>query len=686
VAGRPSPALPPDTRNEFSGRRELLFRVYVLVVALAGGTVLALTAGSLDTSAVLGLEPAFWVLCGLLLLAELRPMFTAGARDANGLVLSTSFVFALLLAFGLPVAILVQALATAVTDATRRKPAWRTAFNVGQFSLSWAAAAAAMGAVGHSASVESPLSLAGPDLLAAGLGGLTYFVVNQLLVTVAVSLNTGRPLHRLLRDDLAYESASNGALLALSPLIAVLVERGTAFLPLLLPPLIAVYRVASIALEREQQAQTDALTGLPNRTLLTLRTADSLVESGEAGTALLLLDLDRFKEVNDTLGHHVGDHFLQVIARRLAAAVRPGDTVVRLGGDEFALLLPGTGALAAEETARRLLGAVCAPVVLEGLQIDVGASIGVAVAPEHGTDLDALLQHADVAMYLAKETGSGVEQYDAGRDRNSTARLGMLADLRRALADGDLEVHYQPQADLRSGRVTGVEALVRWRTADGAFVPPEEFVPLAESSGLVEVLTRHVLDSAVRQVALWRDLGLSLKVAVNVSVRDLSGTALVDSVAGALARYDVPSDLLLLEVTEGSLFGDSHRAATTLRRLGALGVALSLDDFGTGWSSLGHLRRLPVQELKVDRSFVQRICDDPRDAAIVRSVVDLGVGLGMRVVAEGVEDEATWQALREMGCEEAQGWLLSRPEPVEVLTPWLLEREARLRDAAPVRR
>ena len=675
MPGGPKRALPADTRNDFSGRRDLLFRVFVLIVAVAGGAVLALSTLSLDTSVLLDLEPAFWVLCGLLLAAELRPLFTAGSRDANGLVLSTSVVFALLLTYGLPVAILVQALATAVTDASRRKAPWRTAFNIGQYSLSWAAAAAAMDVLGHSASVQSPLSLAGTDLLAAGVGGLTYFVVNQLLVTGAVSLKIGRSVPRLLRDDLAYESASNGALLALSPLVAVLVERGTAFLPLLLPPLFAVYRVASIALEREQQAQTDALTGLPNRTLLSARTAESLEEAGGAGTGLLLLDLDRFKEVNDTLGHHVGDQFLQVIARRLTTAVRPGDTVVRLGGDEFALLLPGTGAADAEDTARRLLEAVCAPVVLEGLQIDVDASIGVAVAPEHGSDLDALLRHADVAMYLAKETGSGVEQYDATRDRNSTTRLVMLGELRRALADGELEVHYQPQAELRCGRVTGVEALVRWPTADGGFVPPDEFVPLAESSGLVEVLTRHVLDAAVRQVADWRDLGLSLKVAVNVSVRDLSGTALVDSVVGALGRYDVPPEQLLLEVTEGSLFSESHRAAATLRRLGAMGVALSLDDFGTGWSSMGHLRRLPVQELKIDRSFVQRICEDPRDTAIVRSVVDLGVGLGMRVVAEGVEDEATWNALREMGCDEAQGWLLSRAEPAEVLTPWLLERE-----------
>ena len=668
--------VPEDDRNDFVGRRDLAFRGYVAAVSLSGLVVLVLAALSLDAASVLGLEPAFWAVCALLVVAELRPLFTSGARDANGLALSTSFVFALLLRYGLPISVLVQAVATTVADVSRRKAPWRTAFNIGQFALSWSAAAVVMELAGHQASTAAPLDLTGADLIAAGLGGITYFVVNQLLVVVALSLKTGRSVPRLLRDDLAYEALSSGALLALSPLIVLAVGRGTAFLPLLLPPLAAVYQVASVALQREQQALTDALTGLPNRTLLGTRTAESLLESGDAGTALLLFDLDRFKEVNDTLGHHAGDRLLQVVASRLAGAVRPGDTVVRLGGDEFALLLPSTGATEAEETARRLLEVVRTPIVLDGLHVDVDASVGIAVAPEHGDHLDALLQHADVAMYLAKGTGSGVEHYDVSRDRNSTSRLVILGELRRAMTGGELEVHYQPKARLVSGRVTGVEALVRWRHPERGLVPPDEFLPLAESSGLIEALTGHVLDRAVGQAAAWRAQGLDLRVAVNVSVRDLSGSVLVDSVATALTRHGLPAGSLQLEVTEGSLFAESHRAAATLRRLDELGVALSLDDFGTGWSSLGHLRRLPVQELKVDRSFVQRMAADARDAAIVRSVVDLGVGLGMRVVAEGVEDRATWRLLAEMGCDEAQGWLLSRAEPAEVLTPWLLARQA----------
>ena len=664
-------------RNSFSARRALPFRLSVLATVAGGVVVLAGAAGRLDAATVLGMQPAFWAVCALLLGVELRPMFTAGARDPNGHLLTSAFVFALLLRYGFDVAVLVQAVATTATDIAHRKALWRTAFNVSQYALSWCAAAAAMRLLDFSP-VAQPVDLDAAQLLPAAVGGLTYFVVNQLLVVVVVALKVGRPWYLLLREDLAYEGVSNAALLALSPLIVLAVEEGTAFLPLLLPPLAVVYGVGAVALDRERQAMTDALTGLPNRKRLVERTAEAfeeVLDGGSPGPALLLFDLDRFKEVNDTLGHHVGDRLLVLVGSRLTAAVRSVDSVARLGGDEFAVLLPGTGSADAQETARRLLAELAAPIVLEGLLVDVRASVGVAVAPEHGEDLDELLQHADVAMYLAKEQGGGVEQYDVQRDRNSTERLVMVGELRRALTGDELEVHYQPKADLRTGRVDGVEALVRWRHPERGLVPPDEFVPLAESSGLVELLTARVLDAAVEQLAAWHGQGLQLSVAVNVSVRDLAGGLLVERVTSALLRHGVAACWLQLEVTEGSLFADSTGAATTLRELDELGVALSLDDFGTGYSSLGHLRRLPVQELKIDRSFVQRMGDDPRDRAIVRSVVDLAEGLGMRVVAEGVEDAATWQALRELGCDVAQGWYVCRPQPADVLTAWLHARE-----------
>ena len=662
-------------RNTFTAPRELPFRLYVTLVALGGAVVLVLSCLALDWSAVLAMEAAFWAVCALLVGAELRPLFTAGARDPNGHVLTTAFVFALLLRYGLPTAVLVQALATTASDLTRGKAPWRIAFNVGQYALSWSAASLATGLLGSHAQAV-PADLVEADLLAAGLGGLTYFAVNQVLVGAALALKTGQRLWPLLREDIAYEGVTNGALLALGPLIVLALEEGPVFLPLLLPPLFVVYKVGAIALERERQAMTDTLTGLANRKRLAERTAEALSVGERPASALLLFDLDRFKEVNDTLGHHVGDQLLEVVGARLTAAVRPGDTVARLGGDEFAVLLPATGADDADDAARRLLHELSAVIRLEGLLVDVRASVGVAVAPEHGTALDELLQHADVAMYLAKERGGGVEHYDAARDRNSPARLVMVAELREALTRGELEVHYQPQAHLRTGNVDAVEALVRWRHPQRGLVPPDEFVPLAESSGLIEQVTARVLDAALAQVAAWRAEGLHLAVAVNVSVRDLAAGLLVDDVTRALARHAVPPDALQLELTEGSLFSESHAAAAALRSLDALGVRLSLDDFGTGWSSLGRLRRLPVREIKVDRSFVQRMCSDGRDRAIVRSIVDLAGGLGMRVVAEGVEDRATWDLLRELGCDAAQGWLLSPAQPAAVLTPWLHARQA----------
>ena len=669
---RTSAAPAGGDRNSFSARRQLPFRGSVATIVLGGALVLWTAAAHLDAATVLGMQPAFWAVCALLLGVELRPLFTAGARDPNGHLLTSAFVFAVLLRYGFEVAVLVQAVATTAIDLARRKAVWRIAFNVSQYALAWWAAACAMALLGFNPQAV-PVDLEAPQLLPAAVGALTYFAVNQGLVVLVVALKVGRPWWVLLREDLAYEGVSNAALLALSPLIVLALEEGTAFLPLLVPPLVVVYKVGAVALDREHQALTDALTGLPNRKRLAEHTAEAFGQDGP-GPALLLFDLDRFKEVNDTLGHHVGDQLLVLVGTRLTAAVRPVDTVARLGGDEFAVLLPDTRPDVAELTAQRLLAELAVPIVLEGLLVDVRGSVGVAVAPQDGADLDELLQHADVAMYLAKEQGGGVERYDVQRDRNSTERLVMVGELRRALTGDELEVHYQPKADLRTMRVDGVEALVRWRHPQRGLVPPDEFVGLAESCGLVELLTARVLDVAVEQLAAWHRQGLELTVAVNVSVRDLAGGLLVDRVTASLLRHGVAARWLQLEVTEGSLFAESTAAARTLRELDELGVALSLDDFGTGYSSLGHLRRLPVQELKIDRSFVQRMVVDPRDRAIVRSVVDLAEGLGMRVVAEGVEDRATWDALVELGCDVAQGWYVCRPQPADAVTRWLQQR------------
>ena len=656
----------PDPRNVITGPREHAFSVFVGGVAVSGLliTAIALVVSPIPQLSALG--PAFFAIAGLLLLSEFRPLFTGGG-DANGVVLSTAFVFAVLLRYDLSIALALQTIAVVISDTTKRKAIWRTGFNAGQYALSWFASWLVMLLLGHHTNATNPLPLGETELLPVVAGGITFFVVNELLVARAISWRLGTGLWATLAPDLAYELLTTGALLSFAPLVVLALQAGPGFVPLLAPMLAAIYAFGIVAQRTELRSLSDDLTGLANRKLLGTNT-EAAVQEGEV--ALVLLDLDRFKEVNDTLGHHVGDQLLVAVAGRLKTCLRPGDTVARLGGDEFALLLPGADADVAQKAAVRARVALSEPFVLGGLLVDVAASAGIAVSPEHGVTVDVLLQHADVAMYLSKESGE-VELYDTTRDHNSTTRLALLGELRRAVEVGELELHYQPKADLRDGRVVGVEALVRWRHPLRGLVPPDEFIPLAERSGLIGLITAWVIDAGLRQTAVWRARGWDIGLAVNVTVKDLCGDQLVDLVAQGLAKYHVPASSLQLEVTEGSLFADSARARLTLKRLESLGVSLSLDDFGTGWSSLVQLRQLPVSEIKVDRSFVSRMVADPRDHAIVCSVIDLARGLGMRVVAEGVEDDATWRRLSAMGCDRAQGWWLSRALPADELSTWL---------------
>jgi diguanylate cyclase len=432
-------------------------------------------------------------------------------------------------------------------------------------------------------------------------------------------------------------------------------------------------------LEREltRQAFTDQLTGLPNRALLHDRTQQAIRLAARQGltAALLLLDLNRFKEVNDTLGHHHGDLLLQQVAERLHGTLRDSDTVARLGGDEFAVLLPQITSLhEASAVADKLTATIEAPFTVGGLTLDVDASIGVAVYPEHATDANELLQRADVAMYAAKAIHAGYTVYDPALDQHNPRRLGLLGQLRRALVAGELVVHYQPKADIRSLRILGVEALVRWQHPEHGLLGPGEFVPLAETTGLIRPLTYHVLHAALRQCRAWLDAGRQLSVAVNLSTRCLLDLTLPDQVIGLLEDTAIAPGCLVLEITESAIMTDPTRALEILNRLHTLGVQLAIDDFGTGYSSMAYLKSLPVHELKVDRSFVRHLRDNQNDAVIVRSTVDLGHNLGLRVVAEGVEDEATLKELATLGCDSMQGYYLARPMPAAELAAWLAAR------------
>jgi diguanylate cyclase (GGDEF)-like protein len=441
------------------------------------------------------------------------------------------------------------------------------------------------------------------------------------------------------------------------------------------------------AADSEHQALHDALTSLPNRTLFHDRIDQALRQSKRERVigAVLLIDLNRFKEVNDTLGHPKGDVLLKDIGGRLSRALRESDTIARLGGDEFGVLLPGVGTgHGAVSAAEKIRAALEPDLFIDGLPVQVDASIGIALYPQHGEDVDTLLQHADVAMYEAKRTHSGHEIYSVQHDPYNPVRLAMVGQLRKALEDGQVVLHYQPKVDLESGRVVGAEALVRWQHPDRGLIPPADFVPMAERTGLIRPLSRYVLDHALAQCSEWREAGLDLKISVNLSARNLLDPSLPDDVKKLLTKWSIPEELLELEITESTIMIDPQRAMEVLARLNAMGIGLSIDDFGTGYSSLVYLKELPVHELKIDRTFVARMASNRGDAFIVRSTIDLAHNLQLKVVAEGVEDEDTLNELAKLGCNIAQGFHLSRPLPPAEFASWLSARGQS--PAAPARR
>jgi diguanylate cyclase (GGDEF)-like protein len=392
---------------------------------------------------------------------------------------------------------------------------------------------------------------------------------------------------------------------------------------------------------------------------------------------VILLDLDNFKEVNDALGHELGDDLLRAAAERLEALCAD-ETVARLGGDEFAVLLPSGGIEAASAFAERIHETLDRPFEVGGVPLEIGASAGIALLGEHGADADTLLQHADVAMYVAKAAHSGTALYDPAEDTNDAERLALAGELRRAIEEQQLTVHYQPKADLVSGEIVGVEALVRWIHPERGFIPPDRFISLAERTGLIKPLSRFVVGSAVEQCAAWAAEGLDVHVAVNLTIPDLLDLELPDRIGELLERTGVPAGKLELEVTESTILADPFRVRHVIDRLKELGVGFAIDDFGTGYSSLAYLKQLPVQTLKIDRSFVLDMLESESDAAIVRATIDLARNLGLRIVAEGVETEAMWDALRDQGATLAQGYLISKPLPAAELAPLLQRRAAKL--------
>jgi diguanylate cyclase (GGDEF)-like protein len=422
-------------------------------------------------------------------------------------------------------------------------------------------------------------------------------------------------------------------------------------------------------------ARHDELTGLPNRTAFNQYLDDAIRrQAGDNKIAVLLMDLDRFKEINDTLGHHQGDQVLTAVATRLGGLVRSADTLARLGGDEFALLLTGVKDVKeAVVAADRIRSVVSEPYCLGSLSVTVGATIGITIFPDDGMDASTLVQRADVAMYTAKG-GSGVGVYSTERDNYSPSRLALVGELQAAISSGALELYWQPLAEIKTGEVVGAEALLRWLHPDLGFLPPEDFVGLAERTGLIRTLTLFVLRSATAQWRAWHDAGFDWAISVNLSARNLMDPELVEDVAGALEDAKMPASQLTLEITETSVMADIDNSLVVLERLAHLGVRLSVDDFGTGYSSLTYLKKLPVSEVKIDKSFVINMEHDDDDRVIVRAVIDLAANLGLKVVAEGIETQTAWDMLAETGCTYGQGYLMSRPMPAAQFAKWVVNR------------
>jgi len=654
----------------------------VLAVCIGGvGVVAASIVGAL-TFAPVHLTATLIILGVALVLGELRPVKVArGEEGDDEITISSTFAMALVITGPLIFAIGAQIGAALLDDVRRRKPLRRVLFNASQYTLTLAAARIVYATITGQSILGTTPTMTTRGIIAAVAGGVAFFVVNHGIVGTAVALDMGVDVTKRLRQDVRFQLSTSGVLLTFAPVVVGTISVTMLLLPLLLLPIAAIHKTAALAAERQQQALHDDLTGLPNRALLQDRTTRLLIDRAHNGNrlAVMLLDLDHFKEINDTLGHHVGDVLIRELGARLQTAVREGDTVARLGGDEFAILVAGMDtADDAVYVAERIVRALREPFNIEGVRLDVQASIGIAISPEHGLDVETLIQRADVALYTAKEERGCWCMYSPEADRYTVERLALLGELRSGLESGQLTVYYQPKSDARTGVIVGMEALARWQHPTRGLVPPDEFIPLAENTGLIGQLTFEVLRQALVQVRKWHDAGMRLGVSVNLSARQLTDLDLPRDIDALLVEFGLMPSVLTLEVTESTIMADPSRTMTVLRLLADLGVALSIDDFGTGYSSLSYLKRVDAHELKIDKSFVMGMSHNSNDAVIVRSTIELGHNLGLRMVAEGVEDAETWRLLRALGCDVVQGYHLSRPLPPEQITDWLREHGSRV--------
>lgn len=647
----------------------------VCMVLLGGlGLLIALVAAPGDEFRTVANRPAMFGAIAVLLLAfESRPLRVSRGQQVDEIVASTAFAFALALEFGPVPAMVAQAIASIIVDTTTRRGLLKIGFNAGQYLLGVGLTGLAVTAI-----VPAPVlqgSLTPKSLLVVCLGAAVFVLVNNSLVGLIVAISARAQVVKTIWETLVHEARSDWVLLGLAPIVVVVAEHSLWLLPMLLLPVIGVYQSVMVSIEKEHQATHDALTDLPNRTLFNARLQEALGRNDPDLVGVFLLDLDRFKEVNDTLGHQAGDQLLRSVAERLVETLPDTATIARFGGDEFAFFVPGLRSTGdAEALAREAAAALNDPFTLMTCRLEVEGSIGIALAPEDGADPDGLVQKADTAMYVAKADHTTCQVYDAKKDRNSTRRLALLGDLRDSIAAGHIWLAFQPKLQLRSGDTNCVEALVRWTHPEHGELQPDEFIPLAERTGLIQPLTTHILEEGARHLRAWRERDPQRTLAINLATRSLVDLHLVDEVRQVLRRWDLPPGSIELEITESSIMTDPARARRTLHDLSAMGIRLSIDDFGTGYSSLAYLQQLPVREVKIDRSFIRDLARNPSDRVIVESTIYMASRLGLEVTAEGVEDEETLDLLRDLGCHHAQGFFIGRPMPADRLDEWFEQR------------
>jgi diguanylate cyclase (GGDEF)-like protein len=669
-----------DTRN-IGPRFGSPLWAYMTGISVAGSAVLIVAFMYLGRVRGHHLSlPMFWVVSGMILAGEIWRIATPGRGSADSLAAARSITFGAMLFWGFPVAVLVRATAVVVGGIAQRHTPYRVAFNAAQLSLSLGAAELVMLELGVNPTIGHPWRPHGHGAWLVIFAAVAYFIVNYSLVAFAVSLRTRSPIKSVVQANLRYQAGASVVLFATAPLITIAMETREPLIAALFAfPLATIYVSAAMSVQREHQASHDELTGLVNRKLLAKRGNEALAKAAAAGTrsGFLLIDLDRstgLKQVNDTLGHAVGDRLLQVVAHRLGHSVRPGDVVARLGGDEFAVLLPSVKEPGvAREVASRLRAALSEPVRLETIVFEIQASVGFAIYPDDASSFEQLLQRSDVAMYVAKERGSGTERYNAEYDRNSADRLALLGDLRGTIQRGEIELYFQPKVRLSDGQVLGMEALARWPHPRRGVLAAADFVGLAEQSHLMSELTEQVVDKALAQASRWWKDGLPVQVGVNLPARDLISGRIVDLITSALSRHGLPPQALRLDIDEQLLAGKAAQAAATMHALSDLGVGVSLDDFGTGYSSLAQLTGLGVTEVKLDPALIRGLPDSIDHSVTVKSLARLASSLGIRSIGEGVETQAAADALRLLGCDGAQGYHFSRPLNAAMASEWLSE-------------